>query len=217
VILPSRLHLEIAAGVLALGVAAYGGSTWLAEHDARLKAESIVQANERVSKDAETKSIAVKNEIADRDRASADREKAMIDAIKNLKTTAQIAPYVQRELAPGAPQPIIVNVPAATKENPSPDATISIPQADLPVLRDRLNKCDVDANALQTCSADADSTKELIRQAGVKLSAAENERDAYKTELKGGVFWRRTKTALKFVGIGGGIAVAATCASGHCK
>lgn len=213
----TRLHIEIAAGVLALGGAAYGGSTWLGEHDARLKAESIVQANEKVSKDAETKSIALKNEIADRDRASADREKAMIDAIKNMKTTAQIAPYVQRELAPGAPQPIIVNVPAATKDNPTPDAVISIPQADLPVLRDRLNKCDVDANALTTCRADTASTKELIRQAGVKLSAAENERDAYKVELQGGTFWRRTKTAFKFVGIGGGIAAAAMCASGHCK
>jgi hypothetical protein len=213
----TRGHLEIVAGVLFLGGAAYGGSTWIAEHDARLKAEVTVQANEKASKDAETKSIALKNEIADRDRASADREKAMIAAIANLKTPQQIAPYVQKELAPGSLQPIIVSVPAATKDNPIPNATITIAQADLPVLRDRLSKCDTDANALTTCKADAVSNAERSRLAGEKLSAAENERDAYKTELKGGTFWRRTKSAIRFILIGGAIGAAAVCGSGHCK
>lgn len=215
--LPTRLHLEIAGGILVLAGSTYGGATWLAEHDARMKAESTVQANEKAAKDAATKDAIVKNDIADRDRASAAREAAMIEAVKNLKTTPQILPYVQSNLAPGAPQPIIVSVPAATKDNPTPDAVLTIPQADLPVLRDRLNKCDVDANALTTCRADAVSNATRLELAGEKLSAAQNERDAYKTELNGGTFWRRTKTALKFLGIGAAATVAAACGTGHCK
>ena len=111
--------------------------------------------------------------------------------------------------------PILVT--AATASNPTPNAVISIPQADLPALRDRLSNCDLNANRLTTCEADAVTNTERLRLAGVALSAAENQRDAYRTELKGGTFWRRTKTAAKFVGIGIAIAIAGACGSGHCK
>jgi hypothetical protein len=141
----------------------------------------------------------------------------MLDAVKNLKTTPQMIPYVQREIAPNVPIPITVNIPPATKENPTPDATFSVPQADLPIIRDRLSKCDIDALEVSTCHADIASKNDQLKTAGEKLSAVSNQRDAYKTELNGGTFWRRTKTALKWAAIGGGIEVAATCGSGHCK
>jgi hypothetical protein len=211
------LHAKIVMGILGLLVVAYLGFTWLAEHDARMKAEATIAANEKLMKAAEAQSATLKDDIAKRDQASAEREKAMIDAIRNLKTTAQIVPYVQSNLAPGAPQPIVVTVPAATAANPTPDAQLTIPQADLPILRDRLNKCDTDANAILTCRADATSNAQRLELAGEQLSTAERERDAYRLELKGGTFWRRTKTALMWVAIGGGAALAGACGSGHCK
>jgi hypothetical protein len=210
-------HAKVAAGVLAVCGAGYGGYTLVHEHDARVKAESVIQANEQISKDADAKIKAVNDEMEKRDQASADREKALIDAVAKLKTPAQIVPYVASNLAPAAPVPIIVTIPAATASNPTPNAVISIPQVDLPAVRDRLNSCDITANALTTCQADAISKTELLRQAGIKLSAAENERDAVKLELKGGTFWRRTKTALMWIGIGAGAAAAGVCGSGHCK
>jgi hypothetical protein len=213
----TAIHAKVAAGVLAAGGVLYGGYTLVQEHDARVRAEAIVTANEKIAKTAEVQALALKDEIAKRDQAALDREKALIDAVAKLKTTPQIVPYVQSSLAPNAPVPIIVTVPAATAANPTPNAVISVPQADLPALRDRLSNCDLNAVRFMTCQSDAVANAERLRLAGVALSAAETERDAYKTELKGGTFWRRTKKALEFVGLGVAIAIGAACGSGHCK
>lgn len=213
----TRLQLEIAGGAIAFALLGYVGVTWLAEHDARLKAETVISANQSKEKEADAREESLKDELAKRDESARDREEKMLDAVKNLKTPAQIVPYVQKDLVPGAPTPIVVTVPAATKDNPTPDATITLSQADLPVLRDRLSKCDLDADKLNVCQADAATNAERLKTAGEKLSAAENERDAYKTELKGGTFWRRTKTALKIAGITVAATIGAACGTGHCK
>jgi hypothetical protein len=216
-LLLTRGHLEIAGGILGLILSILGVRTWLQEHDARIHAEETVAANQKVVAASDAKEKSLVAEITSRDQAAAAREAAMMDAVKNLKTTQQIVPYIQREIAPSAPLPITINVPPATKDNPTPNATISIPQLDLPAFRDRLSKCDIDAIQVETCNADSVSMATRLKNAGEKLSAVSNERDAYKTELAGGTFWRRTKTAFKWIGIGGGLAIAATCASGHCK
>jgi len=213
----TRGHLEVAGGVLGLILSILGVRTWLQEHDARIHAEETVAANQKIVAASDAKEKSLEAEITARDQAAASRESAMMDAVKNLKTTQQIVPYIQREVAPNAPLPITINVPPATKDNPTPNATISIPQLDLPAFRDRLSKCDIDAIQVETCNADSVTKAEQLKVAGEKLSAVSNERDAYKTELAGGTFWRRTKTALKWLGVGGGIAIAATCGTGHCK
>jgi hypothetical protein len=213
----TRVHLEILAAVLVLLAGILAARSWIAEHDARLKAEVTVEANKKASDVADAKSKSLEAEIVDRDKSAAAREQTMLDAVKNLKTTPQILPYLQSNLAPAASQPIIVTVPAATKDNPVPDAILTLPQADLPALRDRLSKCDTDALGLSTCQADAVSNSARLALAGEKLSAMQNERDAYATELKGGTFWRRTKTALKFIGVGLAVGAAAICGSGHCR
>jgi hypothetical protein len=213
----TRLHLEIVGGILACATVGYAGVTWLQEHDARLKAEATIAANQAKEKDADRREESLKDEIARRDEAAADREAKMLDAVKNLKTPAQIAPFIQHDLAPGSSQPIVVSIPQPTKENPTPNATISLAQADLSVLRDRLSKCDLDADKLNVCQADRVTDADRLRNAGVKLSAVENERDAIALELKGGTFWRRTKTALKYIGITAGATAAAMCGTGHCR
>jgi hypothetical protein len=213
----TRAHLEWAGGILAVILAIFGVRSWIGEHDARLKAEVTVAANQKIGDAAILRSKNLEAEIVTRDKAAADREQSMVDAIKNLKTTPQILPYVQSNLAPAAAQPIYVSVPAATKDNPTPAATITVPQADLPALRDRLSKCDTDALAVSTCSKDSSDKTEQLRQAGVSLSAVSNERDAYKQELAGGTKWQRLKKAIEFIGIGAAAGIAATCGSGHCK
>jgi hypothetical protein len=213
----TRPHLEIAGAVFAVILAIIGVRSWIGEHDARLKAEVTVTADQKISDAAISNSKAQEVAMAARDKAAADREQAMVDAIKNLKTTPQILPYVQSNLAPGSATPIIVQVPAATKDDPTPPATITIAQSDLPVLRDRLSKCDTDALKVSTCAADIATKTQQLHDAGVSLSEVEGERDAYKQELAGGTKWQRTKKALKFIGIGALAGAAAVCGSGHCK
>ncbi len=213
----TRLQLEVAAGIAVAIAGIIGAKVWIDEHDARVRAEVQIDADRLKESDAEKRDEALRDEMAKRDEDAKDREQKMLDAVKNLKTPAQIAPYIEHDLAPGSKDPIVVQVPVPTKDNPSPNATISISETDLPVLRDRLSKCDLDADKLNVCKADALTNADRLKAAGEKLSAVENERDQYKTELKGGTFWRRVKTAGKFIGIGGGIAAAALCGSGHCK
>lgn len=213
----ARTKWEIAGAVAGVLILAWCGYYWLQEHDARMKADATVAANEQKTKEIDARDAVLKSDQAKRDADSAAREAALIEAVKDLKTPAQIAPFVQKELAPSAPQPITINLPKSTPDNPTPNAIISIPQADLPAVRDRLNKCDIDANAISTCRADSDTKDKQLANAAVKLNAANNERDAYKLELAGGTFWRRTKTAFKFAGIGAAAAAAALCGSGHCK
>lgn len=213
----TRSHLEIAGAVLGVILAIFGVRIWLGEHDARLKAEATVSTNQKAISDADAKEKSLAAEMAARDQAAAAREATIMDAVKNLKTTQQIVPFVQKEIAPGAPTPITINIPKATKDDPTPDAMMVIPQADLPAIRDRLTKCDLDAIDVQTCRGDSTTKSDQLKVAGTKLSAMTNERDAYKTELAGGTFWRRTKTAAKYIAIGGAIVAGGLCASGHCK
>jgi hypothetical protein len=213
----TRSHLEIGGGVLALLLAVLGVRTWLEEHDARIHAEETVSANQKIVVASDAKEKQLQAEIVSRDQAAAAREAAMLDAVKNLKTPAQIVPFIQKEMVPLAPVPITINIPKATPDNPTPNATIVIPQTDLPAFRDRLSKCDIDALEVTTCHGDIVSKNDQLRVAGERLRAMQAERDAYSTELKGGVFWRRTKTALKYIGIGGGLVAGALCGSGHCK
>lgn len=210
-----KTHLALVAAAVLVSI--IGVVTFLSEHDARIHAEETVKANQKIVAASDAKEKELQAEIVARDQAAASREAAMLDAVKNLKTPAQIVPYIQKDLVPNAPVPITINIPKATADNPTPNATVQIPQVDLPAFRDRLSKCDVDALEVTTCHGDIGSKNEQLVQANQKLLAVQAERDAYQTELKGGVFWRRTKTALKYIGIGGGLAVAATCGSGHCK
>lgn len=213
----ARTKWEIAGAVAAVLILVWCGYYWLQEHDARMKADATVAANEQKTKEIDARDAVLKSDQAKRDADSAAREAALVEAVKDLKTPAQITPFVQKELAPAAPQPITINIPKSTPDNPTPNAIVSIPQADLPSVRDRLNKCDIDANAITTCREDSDTKNKQLANAALKLNAANNERDAYKLELAGGTFWRRTKTALKFVGIGAAAAGVAICGSGHCK
>lgn len=213
----TRLQLEIAAGVVVVIGGAVGFRSWLNEHDLRLHAETVATESAKAASEAKKASDAVQDRIDARDRAASDDRKTYLDQIAKMKTAATIVPYVQKEIAPTAPFPITVNIPPATKEDPTPDAIVKIPQADLAAVRDRFAKCDLDSKDLTTCQADGVDLKEKIRLAGVSLSETAKERDAYKQALNGGTFWRRAKTAAKFIGFGAAAAIAATCGSGHCR
>jgi len=211
-----RAKLEVAAGCMALAVGAFGFMTWLQEHDDRLRAEAQVVAAKKVYDQAADQMKQHQDADRARDEATAKQLDAMQKLAAQIKTPAQIASWIPQQI-PGLPQPIKIEIPPATPQNPSPDAKASIPQADLPVLRDTVEKCREDSVKLATCQADANSKQEQLRLAGEQLSAVERERDAYKAVANGGTFWRRAKRAGKWFVIGAGVGAAALCASGRCK
>jgi hypothetical protein len=211
-----RTKLEIAAGALFLAGSAFGFTTWLQEHDDRLRAQEQAAA---AKKDFDQAADEMKQH-ADADKARDEATAKQLDAMQKIaaqiQTPAQIAAWLPKQV-PGLPQPITVTLPPATAQNPQPDAIASIPQADLPTLRDTVEKCRENSVRLSSCQADQTSKQEQLRLAGEQLSAVERERDAYKTAAKGGTFWTRTKRAGKWIIVGAALGAGAVCGTGHCK
>jgi hypothetical protein len=115
------------------------------------------------------------------------------------------------------PQPITVSIPPATVENPHPAALATIPEVDLPALRDTVATCQQNAIAVSACVQDRASRDAQLKMADAQIEALKKQTGALETELRGGTFWRRTKRAAKWLGIGAAAGSAAVCASGHCK
>ena len=211
----TRAKLAIFAAMLLIISAAFG-RILLEEHDDKLRAQEHAAA---AKKDFDKAADLMKqHQDADqaRDEATAKQLEAMQKLAAQIQTPAQIAAWIPKQI-PGTPQPITISVPPATTQNPTPDAIASIPQVDLPVLRDYVEKCREDSLKLSTCDQNLASQKEQLRLAGEQLSAVERERDAYKTAMKGGTFWSRTKRAGKWLFVGAVAGAAAVCGSGHCK
>lgn len=194
------------------GILFYG---WIGSHDATIRMQATLDAQQAVI----AKSNEQTKQLQDADKERSTQEAATLDAMQRLvasvKTPQQIAQWLPQNVP--TPQPFVINVPQPTAANPKPDATATIPQDDLPALRDYTEKCNECSVKLSASEADVTSREEQLRIAGEKLSATERERDAAITAAKGGTWFQRFKKATKYILIGAGIGAVAVCGSGHCK
>jgi Skp family chaperone for outer membrane proteins len=212
----TRAKVEIACGVLVLALSLFGFRIWLEEHDDKLKAQADIAAAQKafdqLAADRQSHEAADKA----RDDASAKQIDAMQKLASQIQTPAQIAAWLPKQV-PGIPQPVTITIPPATAQNPQPDAIASIPQVDLPTLRNAVEKCQENSLRLSTCQQDLASRDAQMKLANTQIEQLKNEKSALQTELKGGTFWTRTKRAAKWLVIGAGIGAAAVCGTGHCK
>lgn len=211
-----RAKLELAAAIVAAIAAVLGFRSWLLEHDLRMKTQATVESQQKILDQSTDQAKQLSAARAKADEQTAAQIDAMKAAVAKIQTPAQIAQWLPKQI-PGAPAPIEARLPASTPENPTPDAVVTVPQEDLPILRDQVEACQECTVKLANAVADGVSKDQQLKTAGEALSAAENQRDAYKAALKGGTFWTRTKKAAKFLAIGGAIGGGLVCASGHCK
>jgi hypothetical protein len=209
----TRTHLEFLAVLVVIAGLWFGVKSWRAQREARETAEATVQQNAKVAQVAGDQVKALQGKIDARDAAEATLEQNIRTETAAAKTPAQIDKYIQARLAPGES----IGIPAPTAANPLPAAEIEIPQADLPALRDQMAECELDKTGLSECQAVRLDEAAKEKAAGEKLSAVSKERDAYKQELAGGTFWKRTKKGAEFIGFGLAAGIAVTCGSGHCK
>lgn len=201
----------LSGAVLLLGI---GFKSWLAEHDARLQAETSSRVDEKSSQQAASQIKALQDQINSRDVQTAITLESMKQIISKVQTPQQISTWIPQQLP--TPTPITVNVPPATASNPTPNAVASIPQEDLPAIRDAIAGCQQCKVKLAAAQADNQAKDQQLKQAGAVLSAKQDEVDNWKKAAKG-TFWSRTKSALKYVVAGGLITTTAICGSGHCK
>lgn len=211
----TRTKLEIALALLLLGSSALGFSSWLEAHDARIRMQDTIAAQEKSIATQKQQQDALAEQARQRDAALQSQIAAMQQTVARIRTPSQIAQWLPKQVQ--TPQPVTIDVPPGTNENPTPDATAQIPQADLPALRDYAESCGECRTKLATAQQDAASRSRQLQLAGEQLSAMQNERDAAVKAAKGGGFWRRLKSNAKWFAIGGGAAASALCGAGHCK
>jgi hypothetical protein len=213
--LTSREKWEIGAGFVALVIVAMLGGSWLGAREEAIRAKATVDAQQQVIAASAKQSKDLLDAETERDKLTAANVAALQVAAAKQVTPAEIAKWIPQQLA--TPQPITFTIPSATAQNPSPNATASIPQADLPALRDQIEQCQICGAKLTTAQADLSSRDERLTLAGEQLSAMSKERDEYMKAAKGGGFWSRVNRSVKWFVIGAGIGAAALCGSGHCK
>jgi len=239
--------------VAALLAGVFVAKEWLAAHDAVLQASATIAAQGRLLAQQKRQYDALTSAEQTRDRTTAQQIAAMQAQVAQIKTAAQIAAWLPKQLP--TPEPVTITVPAPTHVaasekppasvaansapssatsktsapqsalqpaqtpagNSPPPALATIPQADLPALRDYVESCKECQLSLATAQQDLLTKDQQLKLAGEGLSAAEQQRDVALRALKGGSFWRRLGHDSKLLLIGGAISAAAVCASGHCR
>lgn len=236
--------------VAALVAGAFVFKEWLAAHDALLHATATIAAQGQLLAQQKKQYDALTAAEQSRDRATAQQIAAMQAQVVQLKTAAQIAAWLPKQLP--TPEPVEITVPKSSHaavsaqsssnaassssaasqsstaksalqpaQNPAgnslPPALATIPQVDLPSLRNYVESCKECQLSLATAQQDLQTKDQQLKLAGEELSAAEQQRDAALKALKGGSFWRRLAHDSKLLLIGGAISAGAFCASGHCR
>ena len=195
-------HKVLIAGVIvALLLVAMALGSYIGAREDRIRMQATLDAQKTLFQNAAEERQRHAQEDAARDAAAQKQLDAMRQFLQqNAQTAQQIARWAP--LQAQLPQPINVNLPPATQQNPKPDAVATIPQADLPAIRDAIEGCKECRLKLAAAEQDLASEKEQLRLAGEQLSAVERERDAALKAAKGGGFWRRARRAAKWFLIG---------------
>lgn len=191
-----RIGLELAGVVLALmAVAAYVSS-----REDRIRMDATISAQKTVlDQYAKDRSDHEKQDAA-RDAQTAAAIQTMQSAVDKLKTPAQMAQWIPQQIS--TPQPFTINIPPATKESPKPDAVATIPQADLPAIRDAIEHCKECDVKLATATADVASRDAQMKLADAQIKALKTERDSAIDAAKGGNWIQRLKRNAKYLIIG---------------
>jgi hypothetical protein len=107
---------------------------------------------------------------------------------------------------PPLPQPLAVSLPPPARDAPDPPAVITVPQADLKPLFDRLEEC-------RACQERLAAAQQDLQDERAKVSALTVERDAAVKAARGGGFWSRLRTGAKWFAIGGAMGALAASAA----
>lgn len=204
-----------AATIFALGGTGIALSAWRGAHDAWVQAQGTIREQEQTVRQAKQSAARIASEEKRRDEAEAAQLAGMKKQVERLKSTREIAAWLPKQVP--TPEPVKIKVPQATKTSPTPAAVATIPQPDLPALRDYVESCKVCSVKLHAAQQDLAAQKQQLQLAGERLSAVEKERDAALKAAKGGGFWHRMKNEFKWFVIGAGAGAAALCGSGHCQ
>lgn len=206
----ARAKAEIFAIVIAIAIGAYGFHTWLAEHDARIRAQDQVSAAQKSFDQASEQLKQSQQAQAAKDAATQATIAKLADDAAEQKTPQQITKWIPTQLG-SLPAPI--KTTPAPASNPAAPVVYEVPQVDLDFLKNDIATCQQQAVALAGAKADVTSCQAQQKILNGQINDLEKQRDALQAELKGGTFWQRVKHDAKIVGVGAAIGAAAALAA----
>ena len=163
------------------------------EHDARIKAEATAAAAQTQIQTDKVSEAKVQTDLAAR--------LSVLEKAKSQPATPQQIVISASKLFPNLPQPLQVVTPLPTqqvvngKQEEVPSApVVQVPAVDLKTLQAYAINCEENNAKLSACALTQATTAD-------ELKATTIQRDAYKTELKGGTFWQRFRHDAKTIGI----------------
>ena len=187
----------LAAGLLSMALGGTGvvaGYGWLQEHDARLKAQSVSEQQERQIGTLKQQDEEIEKNLQAR-LAELEREKRQpVTPDGIVSDTSRLIPDLPRllqvESVPGDP---------ALPDGPKRQEVV-VPNEDLAAIRDAEVSCQENSLKLNACTSQQENLKS-------ELKLTESQRDEWKSAAKGGSKWHRALAAAKWFAIGAGAGV----------
>jgi alkanesulfonate monooxygenase SsuD/methylene tetrahydromethanopterin reductase-like flavin-dependent oxidoreductase (luciferase family) len=164
-----RSKLEALAVIALLATSAFIARSWLDAHDDQLRLRATIDAQQTVIAQAQQQTQQLAAAEKQRDAQTQATLASMQQASAKIQTPQQIVQWIPPQLA--TPAPITVNVPPSTAANPAPDAIATIPQQDLPVLRNEIESCKECTVKLAAAQQDLVTEDQQLKLAGAQLSA----------------------------------------------
>lgn len=209
-----RSKLELFAGAVVACALAILVSSWNQARNDQSQLQSALDSQKVTVTQAQQQIRALQDADKNRDKATQSQIAALRKSAAQMQTPLQIANWLPSQL--DLPSPIAVSLPASSTANPASPAVATIPQQDLPSLRDLVESCTECKAQLATVQKDLASRDQQLKLAGEELSASERARDAAIAAAKGGTFWHRVARNTRWFLIGAGAGAATICATRHC-
>lgn len=187
-LLDLRHKLEIAAGIVVLAGTVIGFRSWLEEHDARIKGEAEVASTKIAIDKLAADRQAERQAEADRDRDRDEKNAETLSEVAKLKTPAQVAGFVNREV-PDAKATVSIP-PAPTDAKPDAPLPRPVVTLDAEALDLRLGKCKIAETSLGTCEANIAGRDRDAKAADATIKLLQKENGDLEKDL-GRTKWQR--------------------------
>jgi septal ring factor EnvC (AmiA/AmiB activator) len=220
-----RLWLEILGG--ALGGMLLWGYVSSKQDNVRMQStitaqNQLIKSDDQRFQDSQKRIDSLQSAIT---QAKADTTKQVADLQKKFQasqTPQQIADLANQLM--GLKDAIKIVTPAPTPQNPKPEPIAEVPLSNAPVAKAYLQACEECKTNLAGQGKILSAVVEQLKEKNTQLAAEKEktasltkERNAAVTSSKGGNWIRRTVHNSKVLAVGGAIAAAVICGSGHCK
>lgn len=211
------LYHKILTGVIILLIVGgiFLGVQWLAAHDAALKAQAKVEADQA----AFDKLTSQQKELADQLVALKREQAEQLTAVRGQFNQAQSPTQVATLMAQlmGLKSTPVIVTPPATADNPHPQPVAQLPLDDAPQVKAYALACEECKVNYKAAQKEAEIARQDKVVAETKLGLVTDQRDEWKKAATGGSWVRRAGKRLGHFAVDAVVVGLVLCGSGHCK